>query len=301
MFRKNRKDIEDQLPKVVSTVIPVQFDIVGAKAYKNIADDLLIQIKNALNTYGKGFDLWSHYNGNPAANEAQGQIMSRLTILRMLCDNPELVIASAHEFDMANGDSGSRYAKEVIDNNWINNNFETPKMDAVIEYIANVLDEDKDNKIVLFSFFKKNLKLLSIKTKTITNSVLFTGDMNSNEKDVAKQKFITDPNIRLFLSSDAGGYGVDLPVANYLISYDLPWSAGKLDQREARIMRLSSQHPYVTIASFVMKGSIEERQYEMLQQKRKINEAFIDKGYDTQGRFELTLNSLTEFLQHSEV
>jgi hypothetical protein len=50
-----------------------------------------------------------------------------------------------------------------------------------------------------------------------------------------------------------------------------------------------------------MKGSIEERQYEMLQQKRGINEAFIDKGYDTQGRFELTLNSLTEFLQHSEV
>lgn len=301
MVRKNRKDIEDQLPKVISTVIPVQFDSVGAKAYKNIADDLLIQIKNALNTHGKGFDLWSHYNGNPAANEAQGQIMSRLTILRMLCDNPELVIASAQEFETADGDSGSKYAKEVIDNNWINNNFETPKMNAVIEYIANILEEDKDNKIVLFSFFKKNLKLLSANTKSITNSVLFTGDMNSNEKDVAKQKFITDPNTRLFLSSDAGGYGVDLPIANYLISYDLPWSAGKLDQREARIIRLSSQHPHVTIASFVMKGSIEERQYEMLQQKRKINEAFIDKGYDTQGRFELTLNSLTEFLQHSEV
>jgi SNF2 family DNA or RNA helicase len=105
----------------------------------------------------------------------------------------------------------------------------------------------------------------------------------------------------VFLSSDAGGYGVDLPQANYLISYDLPWSAGKLDQREARIVRLSSQHPHVTIASFVMKGSIEERQYEMLQQKRGINEAFIDKGYDTQGRFELTLSSLTSFLQHSEV
>lgn len=131
--------------------------------------------------------------------------------------------------------------------------------------------------------------------------MLFTGDMNSTEKDSAKQKFSKDPNTRLFLSSDAGGYGVDLPQANYLISYDLPWSAGKLDQREARIIRLSSQHPHVTIASFVMKGSIEERQYEMLQQKRGINEAFIDKGYDTQGRFELTLNSLTEFLQHSEV
>lgn len=301
MVRKNRKDIQDQLPEVISTVIPVQFDELGALAYKNIANDLLKQIQQALNTHGKGFDLWSHYHGNTAANEAQGQIMSRLTILRMLCDNPELVLFSAEEFVRADGDVGSKYAKEVMDNGWVNGNLKTPKMDAVIDYMTEILQEDPNNKIVLFSFFKKNLKLLSENTKSITKSVLFTGDMNSTEKDAAKQKFTKDPNTRLFLSSDAGGYGVDLPQANYLISYDLPWSAGKLDQREARIIRLSSQHPHVTIASFVMKGSIEERQYEMLQQKRGINEAFIDKGYDTQGRFELTLNSLTEFLQHSEV
>ena len=301
MVRKSRKDIQDQLPKVISTVIPVQFDDAGATAYKLIASDLLAQIQKALKTHGNGFDLWAHYHGNAAANEAQGQIMSRLTILRMLCDNPELVALSAKEYEEAGGDSGSKYAKEVIDNKWITNKLQTPKMDAVIEYITDILNEDPNNKIVLFSFFKKNLKLLAENTKDITKSVLFTGDMDSTQKDAAKQKFSTDPNTRLFLSSDAGGYGVDLPQANYLISYDLPWSAGKLDQREARIIRLSSQHPHVTIASFVMKGSVEERQYEMLQQKRGINEAFIDKGYDTQGRFELTLSSLTQFLQHSEV
>jgi SNF2 family DNA or RNA helicase len=105
----------------------------------------------------------------------------------------------------------------------------------------------------------------------------------------------------LFLSSDAGGYGVDLPVANYLISYDLPWSAGKLDQREARIIRLSSEFPHVNIVSFVMKGSIEERQYEMLQEKRNINKAFIDGGHDNQGNFQLNLGALSSFLTNSEV
>ena len=301
MVRKSRKDIQDQLPEVISTVIPVQFDDAGATAYTNIAADLLNQIQQALKTHGKGFDLWSHYHGNAAANEAQGQIMSRLTILRMLCDNPSLVGLSAEEYVKAGGDAGSRYAKDVVDNGWVHGGLGTPKMDAVVDYITDILNEDPDNKIVLFSFFKKNLKLLAEQTKSLTKSVLFTGDMSSTEKDTAKQKFSQDRNTRLFLSSDAGGYGVDLPQANYLISYDLPWSAGKLDQREARIIRLSSLHPHVTIASFVMKGSIEERQYEMLQQKRGINEAFIDKGYDTQGRFELTLSSLTEFLQHSEV
>jgi SNF2 family DNA or RNA helicase len=301
MVRKNRKDIEDQLPKVISTVIPVEFDTKGANAYKQIANDLLLQIQKALKTHGKGFDLWSHYNGNAAANEAQGQIMSRLTILRMLCDNPALVTKSAHEYVTSGNDTGSKYAKEVVDMQWVTESYETPKLDAVVEYISNILEEDSNNKVVLFSFFKKNLDLIAERTKDLTKCVLFTGDMNSAEKDKSKQTFTSDPKTRLFLSSDAGGYGVDLPQANYLISYDLPWSAGKLDQREARIIRLSSVHPHVTIASFVMKGSIEERQYEMLQQKRAINEAFIDKGYDTQGKFELTLSSLTEFLQHSEV
>jgi SNF2 family DNA or RNA helicase len=155
--------------------------------------------------------------------------------------------------------------------------------------------------VVLFSFFKKNLRLIQQATKGITDSVLFMGGMASDERDRAKTKFQTDSNVRLFLSSDAGGYGVDLPQANYLISYDLPWSAGKLDQRDARIIRLSSVHPHVTITSFVMKGSIEERQYEMLQQKRGINSAFLDKGYDQQGKFELNLGTLSEFLSHSEV
>ena len=130
----------------------------------------------------------------------------------------------------------------------------------------------------------------------------FTGDMSSDEKDAAKQEFSNRTDVRLFLSSDAGGYGVDLPMANYLISYDLPWSSGKLEQREARIIRLSSQFDHVTIATFVMQGSIEERQYEMLQQKKLINEAWVDgKHHDIKGGFELTLSSLTSFLRDSSV
>ena len=301
MVRKSRKDIEDQLPKVIVSVIPIPFDTAGAQAYMKISDDLLQQIKKAISTHGKGFDLWSHYNGNPAANQAQGQIMSRLVILRMLCDNPQLIIKSAQQFEDTDESKGSKYAKEVIDHSWLSPTIDTPKLNAAIDYIVNILNEDESNKIVLFSFFKENLKILQKELANYTKSVLFTGDMDSSQKDNAKQKFTSDPSVRLFLSSDAGGYGVDLPQANYLISYDLPWSAGKLDQREARIIRLSSKHPHVNIVSLVMKGSIEERQYEMLQQKRGINEAFIDKGYDTQGRFELTLSSLTNFLQHSEV
>lgn len=300
MVRKTREDIQDQLPKVIHQVIPVQFDPEGAKAYKLIASDLLSELTNAINMHGRRFDLWAHYNGGNA-NEAQGQIMSRLTVLRMLCDNPELVHYSSDAFMDATSAEGSQYANHVVAHGWLSKGAPTPKLDAVLEYVSEVLNEDPNNKVVIFSFFKRNLRLIKEATKGLTESVLFVGGMSAEERDKAKERFQTHPGVRLFLSSDAGGYGVDLPQANYLISYDLPWSAGKLDQREARIIRLSSTHPHVTVTSFVMKGSIEERQYEMLQQKRGINSAFLDKGYDSQGRFELNLGTLSEFINNSEV
>ena len=75
-----------------------------------------------------------------------------------------------------------------------------------------------------------------------------------------------------------------------------------MEQREARIIRLSSEFPHVTIATFVMQGSIEERQYEMLQVKRSVNEAFIDgKHYDNDGSMELSMDTLSQFLRESNV
>jgi SNF2 family DNA or RNA helicase len=301
MVRKTREDIQDQLPQVINHFIPVPFDSAGASIYKKLASDLLASIQKAITQHGRGFDLWSHYYGNNSNMEAQGEIMSKLTTLRMFCDNPELVKISAEMYLDDNNDQGSKHASQIVAQGVIPDNFNTPKLDAVLQYIEDVLNEDPKNKVVLFSFFKNNLRLIQNATKHLTTSVLFMGGMDMMSRDKAKQQFATDPNTRLFLSSDAGGYGVDLPVANYLISYDLPWSAGKLDQREARIIRLSSEFPHVNIVSFVMKGSIEERQYEMLQEKRNINKAFIDGGHDHKGNFQLNLGALSSFLTNSEV
>ena len=301
MVRKTREDIADQLPNVITQVIPVVFDSAGASAYEKISKDLLNEINKAITSHGQGFDLWSHYNG-AGGNDAQGQIMARLTVLRMLCDNPNLVIESAKAFDdPSQTTTGSQYASQIVKAGWLSTSSKAPKLDAVINYIKDVLDEDPNNKVVLFSFFKKNLRIIQEATQGFTQSVLFMGGMDASARDIAKQKFATEDGVRLFLSSDAGGYGVDLPQANYLISFDLPWSAGKLDQREARIIRLSSTHPHVTITAFVMKGSIEERQYEMLMQKRGINSAFLDGNYDNQGKFELSLGTLSDFLKNTEV
>ena len=126
--------------------------------------------------------------------------------------------------------------------------------------------------------------------------------MSVKARDASKQQFATDPETRLFLSSDAGGIGLDLPQANYLISYDLPWSAGAYAQRQARIIRLSSEFPQVTLLSTQISGSLEEYQYGLLQQKQKVADAVIDgKGINPKGGINLSLQSLSEYLRTSGV
>lgn len=304
MVRKTRSDVADQLPKIVSQLVPVEFDPQGAALYRIMARDLQNKISEAVGQFGKTFNLFAHYHGGDDSMKAQGQIMSRLTCLRMLCDNPELLRISAAmraEADAVGMAGGSAYAQELAAAGKLDKATKAPKLEATIEMIEEILGEHPDNKVVLFSFFKENLRIIQAATAKLTQSVLFMGGMTAPERDKAKQRFALDPQCRLFLSSDAGGYGVDLPMANYLISYDLPWSAGKIDQREARIVRLSSTWPEITLISMVMEGSVEEHQYNMLEQKRGIGSAIIDGKHDPKGNFELTLQSLTAFLASSSV
>jgi SNF2 family DNA or RNA helicase len=312
MVRKTRQDddVRDQLPKVVEEIISVDFDKPGAELYRYIAADLMAELALAAQTHSS-FDLWAHYSGekSPGELETQGKIMSRLTCLRMLCDHPDLLRHSAELYTgtgapMTGGGikGGSAYAAQLDEAGLLDKLGRSNKMSATLELIKELLETNKTNKVVIFSFFKETLNILQEATAKLTGSVLFTGDMTALQKDEAKQKFQTDPSCRLFLSSDAGGYGVDLPNANYLISYDLPWSAGKLDQRNARIIRLSSVYESVTLIYMLMTGSIEERQFDMLEQKRAIASAIVDgKGIDAKGRLDLGLKTLTEFLASSTV
>jgi SNF2 family DNA or RNA helicase len=318
MVRKTRMDpdVRDQMPQVGEEIYSITFDPAGRKLYKHIAKDLANELSAAMGKFSS-FDLYSHYHGEGGSADElaqRGRIMSRLTCLRMLCDHPDLLRISAEHYGEGEGEGikgGSVYASGLLEEGLLPERAAdrkallkaSPKLKETVGLIQELLVENPRNKVVVFAFFKEVLSMLQAATKDMSRSVLFTGDMSAKAKDVAKQTFMDDPRTRLFLSSDAGGYGVDLPNANHLISYDLPWSAGKLDQRNARIIRLSSEFEAVTLHYMLMAGSIEERQFKMLEQKQAIASAVVDgKGYDRKtGRLTLDLKSLSDFLRDSDV
>ena len=298
MVRRTRSEVADQLPAVTEEILLVDMDEAGAKLYHRMVHDLEAELQEAINTWGN-FSLTGLYHGDDQG-EVRGRIMSKMVCQRMLCDHPQLLRTSAAHYRgvLPGHRSGSEYADELQQKGRLEALKETPKLKATIELLKDILEASPENKVVLFSFFKDMLDIMASETETLTQSVLFTGAISQKNRDLAKQQFATDPDTRLFLSSDAGGIGLDLPQANYLISYDLPWSAGAYAQRQARIIRLSSVFPQVTLLSVQIAGSIEEYQYRLLGQKKKVADAVIDgKGINPKGRLTLDLQSLSEFLQ----
>jgi SNF2 family DNA or RNA helicase len=130
-------------------------------------------------------------------------------------------------------------------------------------------------------------------------SVIFDGDMGTVEKEQAKQRFKTDPKVRVFLSSDAGGMGVDLPEANYLINYNHPWSAGKADQRNSRHIRAGSKWDEVWVLNFIVRDSVEDWKYQILDLKRRVGSAILDGGPTARGEIDFDVSSLLEYIMTS--
>jgi SNF2 family DNA or RNA helicase len=302
--RKSQKD-EDVAPFLPEAVyrepILIPFDTQSKKLYNQIASDLFDVLMEASQLFGSGFSIEAHYGQgyqpNDPANEFRGKIMSRITALRMLCSNPQLLIESARNFDAQTG-KGSLYVHSLYTEGLLDTLSKTPKKDAAVSYLSDHLDIDASYKAVVFSSYLGSVDAL-VETLTAKGypALGYTGRMNAKEKEVNKIEFQTNPEMRVLVSSDAGGYGVDLPQANLLLNYDQPWSAGLSVQRNGRINRTSSTWQTITIQDILVKDSIEQRQYDTLKQKKHVAGAVLDgAGINSKGGVDLTVGSLIDFL-----
>jgi SNF2 family DNA or RNA helicase len=167
--------------------------------------------------------------------------------------------------------------------------------------VSDFLDANPANKVVIFATYVDMLDKMAERLG-VDQCRLYSGKLDAKTKEDNKIDFNTNPSVRIFISSDAGGYGVDLPAANLLVNYDLPWSSGAATQRNGRIKRASSTWPSIVIQDILIDGSIEERQYESLQQKTSVANAIIDgEGIDDKGGVPFTVGSLRQFLQLASV
>ena len=154
------------------------------------------------------------------------------------------------------------------------------KVEPLLNEIDVILSEDRTQKVIIFTEFVATQtylqELLVNRDYTVT---ILNGGMSIDERNAAMQEFKTSTSI--FISTDAGGEGLNLQFANIIINYDLPWNPMKIEQRCGRVDRIGQQRD-VHIYNFIVGETVENRVREVLEEKLSVilKEMGVDKYSD---------------------
>lgn len=154
------------------------------------------------------------------------------------------------------------------------------KVERLIDTIDEILSDDRNQKIIIFTEFVATQKYLQklLENRDFTVSIL-SGSMSIDERNEALREFKTETNI--FISTDAGGEGLNLQFSNIIINYDLPWNPMKIEQRCGRADRIGQQRD-VHIYNFIVGDTVKNRVREVLEEKLSVifKELGVDKYSD---------------------
>ncbi|MBQ5959623.1 MAG: DEAD/DEAH box helicase [Firmicutes bacterium] len=154
------------------------------------------------------------------------------------------------------------------------------KVEKLLSTIDEILSEDPNQKIIIFTEFVATQEYLQrlLVGRDYTVSIL-NGSMSIEERNDALREFRDHSNI--FISTDAGGEGLNLQFSNIIINYDLPWNPMKIEQRCGRADRIGQTRD-VQIYNFIIEDTVENRVRQVLEEKLSIilKEIGVDKYSD---------------------
>jgi len=153
------------------------------------------------------------------------------------------------------------------------------KMRAVVDW-ANKFLEETDEKLILFAFHKKAIKVL--KNRVNAKNVVIDGSVTGRNRELAVRQFQNDPNTRLFIGNiKAAGIGITLTAASTIGFAEIYWVPGSHIQAEDRPHRIGQKNT-VWINYLIAGNTIEEDLCKILQKKQKVISAVLDGGSNPQ-------------------
>jgi len=185
---------------------------------------------------------------------------------------------------------------------------ESPKLEELKYILLEKLDvPNSDRKIIIFSEWVKVHKLIGKMLRD--NNIGFTelnGTIPVKMRGELIRKFETNPHCKIFLSTEAGGVGLNLQMADTLINFELPWNPAKKNQRIGRIDRLGQKSNKLTIFNFITRNSIEQQIASGLLVKQNLFDGVLDSSnttnyvdFSSKGRSQF-IQQLEEFIAESE-
>ncbi|MFA7061277.1 MAG: DEAD/DEAH box helicase [Pedobacter sp.] len=200
--------------------------------------------------------------------ERQIRILAEIMRLRRACCNPQLVLPEC--------------------------NISSAKLTAFRE----IVDELRDNghRALVFSQFVDHLSILRkvLDMDNITYQYL-DGSTPANERQARVNAFQSGQGELFLISLKAGGVGLNLTAADYVIHMDPWWNPAVEDQASDRAHRIGQLRP-VTVYRLVAANTIEEKIVAMHGQKRDLADSLLE-GTETAAR--VSADDLLELLREA--
>lgn len=205
--------------------------------------------------------------------------LSLIQVLQMLCDAPSMVKASASNRaafsalmdswgDLEQGDlsmslpMGSQAALELVkylpEAKLVDKGH--TKLEAWKEII---LEKHPTSKIVTHSTWASYIFPVWHRFLDEWGVSYVTYAGTDKQKQMALDDFRQDPDIRVFLSGDAGADSIDIAEAEVGVNYNGPWKWTTEKQREGRRDRVNSTFKTIYTYTLMMAASVEDRKREV--------------------------------------
>ncbi|MCP4153025.1 MAG: DEAD/DEAH box helicase [bacterium] len=181
------------------------------------------------------------------------RIFQILTSMRMVCNSTYLVDKESHE---------------------------SPKLEELKEILLEKLNIKKSTrKIIIFSEWITMLNLIEkvLQAENIGYAML-TGKVPVKERGKLIDRFSGNSGCKVFLSTEAGGTGLNLQAADTVINFELPWNPARKNQRIGRIHRIGQKSSSLTLINLVAVDSIEERIAAGIELKESVFDAVLNEG-----------------------
>ncbi len=150
--------------------------------------------------------------------------------------------------------------------------------------LANILRElviENGRKVVLFSEWTTMTYLIGkVLSDMGIDFVELTGKVPTTKRQKLIDEFDSNSSCKVFLSTDAGGVGLNLQSADCVINFELPWNPAKLNQRIGRISRIGQKSSKINVVNLVTKNSIEEKVFAGINLKQELFDAVLSGGVD---------------------
>jgi len=256
ILRRLKNDVLTELPARTEVTLHVELSVEERHFYEALRRNAMQLIEDA------------QQKALPVGQQ-QMKVLAEITRLRRACCNPRLISPEIHI-----NSAKLQAFEELID-----------------ELIAN------HHKALVFSQFVAHLALLRelLDNKGIRYQYL-DGTTSLPNRKKAVNAFQAGEGELFLISLKAGGAGLNLTAADYVVHMDPWWNPAVEDQASDRAHRMGQKRP-VTIYRLVAKDTIEDKIVALHQHKRDLADSLLADG-DVSGK--MSLKDMLELLQLQE-